>query len=181
MKRSDVSGQVEVSALDYLASARPTVEDVARLRVVRNSWGGWKGEASRCNVDERVPWWLELVAVVEPVESFSQPCLTFGGWAPFDVYYKQQWELRGRRPWRNDTTLVGIDLGGGGVEVRCDASRLTLGEGGMFPLPASSPVRFKALDELPFVDEITYTGSDPGFVEYISERKIRTVGWRDHT
>src|SRR5262245_58712133 len=80
MKRDEESRRVEVSTLDCLAGARPNAADLPHLKVFRNTWGSWSGKPSRCNVEERVPWWLELVASVEPVETFSEPCQTFGGW-----------------------------------------------------------------------------------------------------
>jgi hypothetical protein len=171
----------EVATLDYLAATAPTPAQAGSLAVLRQKWANWDGKAARCNVDERVPWWLERVAVVAPQEAFQDECGSFGHWqSVLGAYHRERWEQGARRIWAHDTTPVSIDLGGGEKVVRRDSSRVSIGADGMFAAPAHGAPKFDALDALPCLTEITYTGSDPAFAEYVTSRKIPEVRWQSH-
>lgn len=171
----------EIVTLDYLAAAAPTPAQAGSLAVLRQKWANWDGRPARCNVDERVPWWLERVAVVAQPETFQDECASFGHWrSALGAYHREEWEQGARRIWAHDTTPVSIDLGAGEKVMRRDSSRVSIGTDGMFAVPAHGPPKFDALDALPCLTEVSYTGSDPAFAEYVTSQKIPDVRWHAH-
>lgn len=172
--------QVEIGVLDYLSSKPPSAEGAATLRVLRRTWGSWDGKPDRTNVDQRVPWWVELVTHAEPVETFKDECLSFGGWyCAFGAYHGDQWERRGHPARKVDHATVWLDLGTGSEEIRLDATQISIGPGGTFQTNGNR-LNFNALDALPHLTEIRYVGQDPAFADYIIQRKIPNVAWHAH-
>lgn len=172
---------VEVASLDYLATSPPTPEQAASLRVFRATFANWDGKAARCNVDERVPWWLAHVTTTAPLETFPDACNSYGHWqSVLAPYFCEIWMRGARRRWTHDKTEVSIDLGGGAKSLRRDVSRVDIGPGAMFESPVNGPPNFEPLDALPCLTGISYTGSSSTFVDYVVSREIPEVTWLRH-
>jgi len=174
------SSCVEVVTFDYLSSDRPTAESASQLKVLRQTWDQ-DGKPARHNVERRVPWWAERVAVIQPIETFTDPCLSFQRWsAILGAYHRYQWERGTRRVWRFDGSRVRVDLGGEPAELRRDASSVSIGPDGVLRSPAAGHVKFDALDTLPCLTGIEYTGRDPGVLAYVISRKLPALTWHGH-
>lgn len=172
-------GSVELATLDYLEPARPTPQTIRGLKVCRT--GIWGPEPERCQVDPRVPWWLEELAVIEAVETFDEPCHSYGSWQTvFAILYGERFANGEFNEEDFDFGPVDIDLGGGSVETRKDSQCEVIGPNGSYALPIPGRVRFEALDVLPYLSAVSYTGSDVGFVDYVAARKISSMIWRGH-
>ena len=182
VSKKDSGRWVEMATLDYLSTKPPSLESARRSKVLRLTWANWDGSPARCNVDHRVPWWAERVAVMEPLENFADQCRSFARWssAAFAAYYRDRWERGARRTRKFDDSKVQVDLGGGPTDLSRDSVRAAVGPGDMFQPPPAGKVRFDALDALPSLTEIAYAGRDAGFLDYVVSRKIEKVSWKDH-
>lgn len=172
---------VEVVTLDYLSPERPTAARVSQLQVLRETWAGGDGEPARHNVERRVPWWAERVAVIEPIETFTDRCFSFEGWvAVLGAYHRYRWERGARRVWKRDQSRVRVDLGGGPAELHRDLVTVIIGPDGVLRTPATGRTQFDALDALPCLTGIEYAGRDAGVLDYVISRKLPGLTWLDH-
>ncbi|MBK8258645.1 MAG: hypothetical protein IPK82_39050 [Polyangiaceae bacterium] len=173
--------RIELLALNYDSEMPPTMEVLADVGPFERDWGAWKREPARITTFAYVPWWATRVGENKPFPPFKSPCSSYGAWQTMlATYHSRRYKRGNTTGWKSDITEVEMDLGAGAFRVRRDSTSLIVGLTGLLPAPTSDPVKWNALDVLPYLTEITYQGSDARFVDYVRERKIRKVDWRAH-
>lgn len=193
--RSD-GREIELLALDWSGEVLPTVDDLRGVKPLVIEHEGTRAPC-RVNAGPVPPWRFELVGEMPLVAEYEHRCTVWSGWGyvPHQALMSWRWEqevpaemkaarrrLRERRRER-----VEIDLGSGPRLLDAATWRLWLGPEEHPNVPHSlriapdRPVPWERFGPLMHLNEVHYTGSDPGFVTFLEERPfVSRVRWRGH-
>lgn len=174
------AGLVLVGTLDVLSVERPTADSVSTLQVARNRHAFHSGQPALANYDRQLPWWLELVCVIDPVEQFPKGSNVSGNWYVQEVHHRERWEALGLDVAKRDDSPVSIDLGVGPYEVRRDLPKLTIGPEGGYELPTDAPADFASLPTFPALTDLDYAGGDARLIGYVERQPIQHLTWTAH-
>lgn len=177
---SETDGQLVVGTLDLLTEQRPTAEMAAAVKVMRPTFAYFKGAPALCNYDVQLPWWLEEVSVIEPVETFAGPCRSFGSWYVLEAFNAERWRTIDVDVGLRDDTPIVVELGAGAVEFRRDISTLSVGPRGAYEVRGDAALDFARLDGFPSLTTLRYDGSDASIIGFVERHPIRELSWQSH-
>jgi hypothetical protein len=125
------------------------------------------------------PGWVWLGRLPVPA-AMSGKGNSFSGWSwlPTQIHAQRRWDRQlpaaVKQAYRAGATRghVEVDFGAGPVPLGAAIGRLDLTGPGPVGPPASGPVRWSALDELPRRTSLTWTGPDRGLIAALTDRPI---------
>jgi hypothetical protein len=160
--------RVELVSLDAIWEDLPTIAQASQARPLHQF-----GKLDRCQVEAHPPWYALFVGNCAPVVKVEGLCLAFGGWGTRAAVPRRE----------SEPTPVGLtpeitlDVGGGPWVEHQGAWRVSLNP----QRTGRGAVRWRELDRLPDLEEISYEGKDPGLIAYLQQRSITTLNWHgDH-
>ncbi|MFJ2033669.1 hypothetical protein [Streptosporangium sp. NPDC087985] len=185
VSRVSDDGWATVCMLDWYSDVMPTLNDLAStgpLILTHHNWRKWPERPAALRVNSSLPpppdlLWLGQMPILPGV---PQETNAYGVWenVPLPAVHQRQWDLQvptdAKTAYNNPThDPVMVDLGDGPQTMYATMSDLDL--------PAHLPqVRWPALDTLPCLTDLRYSGPDRGLTEALTTRPlIDQLTWDD--
>ncbi len=187
-----VDGRVTSAyALRWHSMERPSLDELRGVEPLRLDHHAHDGRRAHVSIGgwHAVPpgfAWIGNLPVPEGVPASSN---TYSGWQSLadDVVRQRRWDRElppaAKAAYRAAATRgeVDVDFGAGTVTLGAAIPRLLdLSGAGSMRVPASGPVRWSALDQLPRCTALTWTGPERGLARALADHPIvSSLTWRD--
>ncbi|MCM0678728.1 hypothetical protein NCC78_29240 [Micromonospora phytophila] len=167
-------------SLDELRGVEPLALDhhVHGGRLVHLSIGCWHAVPPGFT-------WIGSLPVPEDVPALSN---TYSSWQSLadDVVRQRRWDRELSAAVKSDYRAaatrgqVDVDFGAGAATLGAATPRLDLSGAGSMWVPASGPVLWSALNQLPRCTALTWAGPDRGLARALADRPVvSSLAWRD--